>query len=157
MRAAACEHTFVSSPTDAFLARLLDLVPIYYEAGREIARLSPPTSPPSATALAGAACSRWLLPAIPADADAMRPVAAALTSDAAPEDLLAFAGDVERLARALADERLAATAAHAFAAARAAADGDDAGAGRAAADCLYSRGAGAEFVAAEARVVAGGG
>jgi hypothetical protein len=148
---------FVSSPADAFLARLLDLVPIYYEAGREIASLSPPTAPPTAAALAGAACSRWLLPAIPGDADAMRPVAAALTEDASPEDLLAFAGDVERVARALADERLATTASHARAAARAAADGDGAGTGRAAADCLYSRGAGAEFVVAEARVVTGGG
>ena len=85
----SCEHTFVPSPTDAFLTRLLDLVPIYYEAGREIARLSPPSPAPSATALAGAACSRWLLPAIPADAGAMGPVAEALTADASPEDLLA--------------------------------------------------------------------
>jgi len=138
---------------DAFLDRLLDLVPIYYAAGRELARLSTPSPPPPAAALAGAACSRWLLPAIPADADAMRPVAAALTDDASPEDLLAFAGDVERLARALADERLAATAGHARAAARAAADGDDAATGRAAADCLYSRGAGAEYLVAEARVI----
>ena len=141
------------STADAFLARLLDLVPIYYEAGREIAQLSPPSPAPPAATLAGVACSRWLLPAIPADADAMVPIAAALTGDATPEDLLAFAADVERLAGALADEPLAVTAGHARAAARAAADGDDSATGRAAADCLYSRGAGAEFVVAEARLV----
>ena len=137
---------------DAFLARLLDLVPIYYDAGREIARLTSPSPAPSATALAAAACSRWLLPAVPGSADALRLVAADLAAEAPAEALLAFAGDVERLADALADERLAVTAAHAKAAARAPADGDDAGAGRAAADCLYSRGAGTGYVVAEARL-----
>jgi hypothetical protein len=146
---------FVSSPAaDAFLDRLLDLTPIYYESGRAIAALPRDGLLPTAADLADAACRRWLLPAIPGNADAMRPIAADLADSASAAALVAFASDVERLAGALHDASLEATARHAAATARAAADGRDDEAGRSAADCLYSRrAAGAEFVAAEARAV----
>ena len=146
---------FVSiAAADAFLDRLLDLTPIYYEAGRAIAALPRDGHLPSATDLADAACRRWLLPAIPGNADAMRSIAADLAESASPVALAAFASDVERLAGALSDASLEATARRAAATARAAADGRDDEAGRSAADCLYSRrAAGADFVAAEARAV----
>jgi hypothetical protein len=152
----SCEHTFVSSATDAFLERLLELLPIYYEAGREIARLAPPVDDTSAVDLARVACRRWLLDAIPADADAMRPVAAELAAAGAPAALIDFARDAAALAGSLGDAALAVTARHAESAARAAAEGRDADAGRAAADCLYScRAAGTADVAAEAAVATG--
>jgi hypothetical protein len=64
---------------------------------------------------------------------------------------------VARLSAAAArDERLADTARHAEHVARAAAAGDERAAGRAAADCLYSRRAhGSGFIIAEARAVTG--
>jgi hypothetical protein len=143
-----------SSAADAFLDRLLDLTPIYYESGRAIAALPRDGVRPSAADLADAACRRWLLPAIPGNADAMRPIAADLAKSASPRALAAFASDVERLAGALRDASLEATARHAVATARAAADGRDGDAGRSAADCLYSRrAAGTAFVVDEARAV----
>jgi hypothetical protein len=150
-----CEHMFVSSSSaDAFVDRLLDLVPVYYEAGRAIAGLPRDGLRRTAADLADAACRRWLLPAIPADAEAIRVVAAELADSTSPLALVDFAYDVERLAAALGDAPLAATARHAAATARAAAEGRDADAGRAAADCLYSRrAAGTAFLVAEARAV----
>jgi hypothetical protein len=146
------------SPTasEAFVARLLDLVPIYYAAGREIARLEPRGRGPSAVELAAVACRRWLLQTIPAHAGAMRPVVADLAAADSPAQLIGFARDVAAVADSLGDGPLATTARHAEAAARAAAAGQSADAGRAAADCLYSsRGEGTDYLVAEARAVTG--
>jgi hypothetical protein len=140
--------------TDAFRSRLLELVPIYYEAGREIARLDWPEPGPSATDLAAVACRRWLLETVPGHAEAMLPVAVDLAAARSAETLVDFARDVVALAGPLGDENLAATARHAEAAARAAAAGDAAAAGRAAADCLYSRrGERTDYIVAEARAL----
>jgi len=71
-----------------------------------------------------------------------------------PQALIDFARDVARLSAVLGDERLAATARHAEDVARAAAAGDQRAAGRAAADCLFSRRAdGQRLIVAEARAV----
>jgi hypothetical protein len=152
-----CEHTFVSpSAADAFLDRLLDLVPIYYEAGRALAALPRDGDQPSGADLAAAACRRWLLKTIPAHAKTMRPVVAELAAADSPWQLIAFARDVAAVADSLGDGPLAATARHAEAAARAAAAGQSADAGRSAADCLYSsRGEGTDYLVAEARSVIG--
>jgi hypothetical protein len=138
----------------AFLDRLLDLPPVYSASGRELARLAAPPRGPSAGDLAAAACGRWLVVAIPAHPEPMRSGAAALAEPRSTEALIDFAADVATLAAALGDAGLAATARHAEAAARAARDGRDSDAGRAAADCLYSRrGAGTDYLVAEARAL----
>ena len=91
---------FVSTTaTAAFRERLLELVPIYYEAGRAIAALALPTPAPATADLAAAACRRWLVGAIPAGADAMAPVISGLSDE--PPALIAFARDVAALAQAL--------------------------------------------------------
>ena len=142
---------FVSA-TAAFRERLLELVPIYYDAGRAIAALTPPSSGPTAADLAVVACRRWLVAAIPAGADAMAPVISALSDE--PAALIAFARDVAALAHALDDGALATTAGYAQATALAAAAGRDADAGRAGADCLYSRRSpGTDCLVAEARAL----
>jgi hypothetical protein len=139
---------------EAFLKRLLELVPIYYEAGRELAGLDRPADGPSAIDLAALACQRWLLGAIPASGDAMGPVATHVAAAHSPAALIGFARDVAVLAGPLGDDGLAVTARHAEACASAAADARDADAGRAAADCLYSRrSAGTDYIVAEARAV----
>ena len=141
-----------TTATAAFRERLLELVPIYYEAGRAIAALALPTPGPATADLAAAACRRWLVGAIPAGADAMAPVISGLSDE--PPALIAFARDVAALAQALDDGALATTAGYAQATAIAAADGRDADAGRAGADCLYSRrGAGTDYLVAEAQAL----
>jgi hypothetical protein len=47
------------SATDAFLERLLELMPIYTESGRQLARLLPSMPPASAADLAARARRRW--------------------------------------------------------------------------------------------------
>jgi hypothetical protein len=88
----------------------------------------------------------------------MRPVASQLDERVdRPQALIDFARDVARLSAELGDQRLAATARHAEDVARAAAAGDERAAGRAAADCLFSRRAdGSDFIVAEARAVTAG-
>jgi len=147
------EHMFVSTTAAAaFRERLLELVPTYYEAGRAIAALALPMRSPATSDLAAAACRRWLVGAIPAGAEAMAPVIAGLSDE--PPALIAFARDVAALAIALDDGALGTTAGYAQATAVAAADGRDADAGRAGAECLFSRrGTGTDYLVAEARAI----
>jgi hypothetical protein len=138
---------------NAFLERLLDLLPIYCDTGRQLARLAPADGG-SATELADAACRRWLLDAVPADAEGLALVADALAQARSVDALIVFARDVATVARQIDDDALAASARHAEATACAAAAGRDVEAGRAAADCLYSRlSAGTDYIVAEARAV----
>jgi hypothetical protein len=64
----------------AFIDRLLELGPIYYAAGREIAALQPAREGPSGLTLAELAGRRRLMGAVPSDEDAMRPIAAHSTT-----------------------------------------------------------------------------
>ena len=147
---------FVSA-AEAFLTRMLDLVPIYRAEGRAIAALDPLAPAPSAAELAAVACRRWIAGCIPAGAEAMAPVVAGLAADDSPAALAAFARDVAALARAIDDGSLATTAGYARATALAALQGRDADAGRAAADCLYSFGrSGTGDLVAEVRRLAAG-
>jgi hypothetical protein len=149
-----------------FHERLLELLPVYTDAGRRIARLrvdgTGADARPTPWALADKACRDWLRGAIPPQDDAFDAVVEALASlcpvsgPSSAMDAVEVARDARRIAEPLAGAAgIARTAWLAEATGYAAARGDALSAAGNAADCLFSRkaDAGEEYVVSEAVVL----
>jgi hypothetical protein len=122
----SCEHGFVSAAR-TFHECLLDLLPIYSEAGRALAAIEVPDGLSAAT-FADTACRRRFRRAKAPPNDAFNSIAGALADTASPTALIEVAYDACMPVEPGGNDDVATTARHAEARARAAANGDDAAA-----------------------------